>query len=166
MTLLCNVPILGKRVHHRPAKLGYRRRRRLVNFGDAQADSISNASRCDLLGDYRDIDSLRAVSWTNGLVVLSCPSARLGIGWDSFLLSTNVLGAREVSPLEMVFVVYISFWVDIGSQQATPNVPMPDAPPHFVEVSGALIGAWLIWNFVRWVNQRKSSLAPAPQEAP
>ena len=30
-----------------------------------------------------------------------------------------------------------------------------EAPPFFAQVSGSILGAWLLWNFVRWVNQRK-----------
>jgi len=66
--------------------------------------------------------------------------------------------------LTNVVVVYMTFWVDITSHPATQNVQLPEAPPFFVEVSGTLIGAWLIWNFVRWVNQRKT--LSTPQVAP
>ena len=56
-----------------------------------------------------------------------------------------------------VWGIYRGLWVDIGagSQATPPPTQLPGAPPYFVETSGTLMGAWLVWNFVRWINQRK-----------
>lgn len=52
---------------------------------------------------------------------------------------------------------YLDFWHDKYTLAATPNYGhvRPDEPPMFTELAGTLLGAWLIWNFVRWMNQRK-----------
>ena len=59
---------------------------------------------------------------------------------------------------DTIVTLYIGLWFDPTAVPATPSyaISMPQAPPHFVEAAGILIAAWLIWNFVRWVNQLKT----------
>lgn len=49
---------------------------------------------------------------------------------------------------------YAEFCCNSEGPPAT-NIHLSDPPPFLVEFLGTLIGAWLIWNFVRWLNQRK-----------
>jgi len=54
-----------------------------------------------------------------------------------------------------IWRAYAQLWVDVNvGRPATPPRPDPVPPPYLLEVSGILISAWVIWNFVRWVNQR------------
>jgi hypothetical protein len=54
-----------------------------------------------------------------------------------------------------IWTTYARLWVDVNvGRPATPPRPDPVPPPYLVETAGILIGAWLIWNCVRWVNQR------------
>jgi hypothetical protein len=71
-----------------------------------------------------------------------------------------VAGSEVVRPIASG---YIRLWVDytVGTP-ATRNPPLLHAPPFFLEVSGTLIGAWLIWNLVRWVNQAKTLKSNCP----
>jgi hypothetical protein len=66
------------------------------------------------------------------------------------------------------FAMYVDIWVDYDVPPSTIYAFRYDPPPFFIEVSGTVIGAWLIWNFVRWMNQRKTLKldGPAPQVAP
>lgn len=75
----------------------------------------------------------------------------------AYLYSPISWAIQKSEVLQTIILAYVGLWVDImaGVQPATPDVPTPDEPPFFVEFSGTLIGAWLVWNFVRWVNQRK-----------
>jgi hypothetical protein len=42
-----------------------------------------------------------------------------------------------------------------ANQNSVPSVQYwPDEPPFFVDASSTLLGAFLIWNVVRWFNQR------------
>jgi len=63
---------------------------------------------------------------------------------------------------------YAQLWVNITNGQTATDVRLDiPLPPFFVEFTGSLVGAWLIWNFVRWVNQQKTPrLAATPQGAP
>jgi hypothetical protein len=55
---------------------------------------------------------------------------------------------------------YAGFWVDGSQEAATKFKPWwPEPPPFLIEVTGTLIGAWLVWNLVRWVNQRSTRSA-------
>jgi hypothetical protein len=65
---------------------------------------------------------------------------------------------RHSEFLQTIVLAYVGLWADVtGAQQpATPDVLPPAEPPFFVEVSGALVGAWLLWNFIRWINQLKT----------
>jgi hypothetical protein len=47
-------------------------------------------------------------------------------------------------------------WLDPNTVSATPfyDVPLRDEPLFFTEIASTIIFAWVIWNFVRWVNQR------------
>lgn len=78
--------------------------------------------------------------------------------------------ASSSKTCDAILISYIALWIDLpsifsGAQPATPNVPSPGPPPFFVEVSGTLVGAWLVWNFVRWMNQRHRTAAHvAPRE--
>lgn len=67
---------------------------------------------------------------------------------------------EESDVLHELLDAYVKLWVDFTKgSPATQPMPMPDGPPYFVGISGTLIGAWLVWNIVRWINQRKE--APA-----
>lgn len=49
---------------------------------------------------------------------------------------------------------YAGIWVDMNIQPATLTQPRDiPPPPFFSELTGTLLGAWLIWNLVRWVGQ-------------
>jgi hypothetical protein len=55
-----------------------------------------------------------------------------------------------------IWRAYARLWVDVTvGRSATPPRPDPVPPPYLVEAAGILIGAWLIWNCVRWLNQRE-----------
>jgi hypothetical protein len=60
---------------------------------------------------------------------------------------------------------YVFLWLDVSQPQANEYQPWPEPPPFFLEVSGTLIGAWFVWNFVRWLNQRAAGSARRPLPA-
>ena len=63
---------------------------------------------------------------------------------------------RKSKSFEAIWTAYRDVWVDTNmGQPATPFVAMPDPPAFFLEACGTLLGCWLVWNFVRWVNQLK-----------
>ena len=59
-----------------------------------------------------------------------------------------------------ILETYAGLWVDSQEPKVTDYRPWPEPPPFFVEVFGTFISAWLIWNFVRWLNQRKVGRPP------
>lgn len=83
------------------------------------------------------------------------------IGW---------VGATSGTSSE-ILVLYLGLWVDIPSiptagQAATMLVfPGTVRPPFILEISGALVSAWLVWNFCRMLNRRHRMAARvAPRE--
>ena len=74
---------------------------------------------------------------------------------DCFRYFYSPLASFGNESMRAILESYAGLWVDAQEPKSTEYRPWPEPPPFFAEVIGTLIGAWLIWNFVRWVNQRK-----------
>lgn len=75
-------------------------------------------------------------------------------GFRHFYSPLASLAAKSRS-LGAILEMYADLWVDSQEPRATEFRPWPDPPPFFIEVSGAIAGAWIVWSFIRWLNQRK-----------
>lgn len=81
-------------------------------------------------------------------------------GWAARMLHTfftPLFWAVQKSDFtRRAYASYVYLWTDPVGKPATEYRPKwPDAPPFITECLAMLMGAWLVWNFVRWVNQRK-----------
>ncbi|HEY3968140.1 MAG TPA: hypothetical protein VGM05_26495 [Planctomycetaceae bacterium] len=72
---------------------------------------------------------------------------------------TPLAWVAQKSNVGEVLESYAALWIDESRPAATDIGTWSQPPPFFLEIAGALLGAWLIWNFVRWVNQMKTKAA-------
>ena len=63
--------------------------------------------------------------------------------------------SMESSTVQTIWKAYIQLWVNLNVQPATQTRLVPDPPLFFLQFADTLLGAWLVWNFVRLMNQRK-----------
>ncbi len=77
-----------------------------------------------------------------------------------------VSGLSQSSSVQAIMFYYERLWADFSRQSASRLTHIPKAPPLFPEAMGAVVGAWMIWQFVRWLNQRKTPRLATPQVAP
>jgi hypothetical protein len=75
----------------------------------------------------------------------------------NYIYSPLVSVAGKSEPFGSVLEKYAELWVDESHESVTDYRPWPEPPPFLIEVTGTLIGAWLVWNFVRWMNQRSTT---------
>lgn len=75
------------------------------------------------------------------------------------LYSPLVRTAYSSNDVYVALSYYCAFWVNFSSSPSTP-FDFVERPPFDLTILGYVLVAWLVWNFVRWVNYRKPVSLP------